>query len=165
MLTYIYSYTRFLFLFITIESYLTYTLHLALFIRYSFSSRDKIHTMKLTISLHSSISESESYSSCVRLFATPWLYTVHGILQARIPEWVAVPFSRESSQPRDQTQVSLTAGRFFTSWGTREALCFKTSSLIVGVHGSRLGPSSPELSTQSQCISWFLCTHMMCFQE
>ena len=41
--------------------------------------------------------------------------TVHGILQTRILEWVAVPFSRGSSQPRDQTQVSCIAGRFFTS--------------------------------------------------
>ena len=41
--------------------------------------------------------------------------TVHGILQARILEWVAFPFSRGSFQPRDQTQVSHTAGRFFTS--------------------------------------------------
>ena len=43
------------------------------------------------------------------------------ILQARILEWVAFPFSRGSSQPRDQTQVSCIAGRFFTSWATREA--------------------------------------------
>ena len=46
---------------------------------------------------------------------------VHGILQARILEWVAFPFSRGSSQPRDQTQVSHIAGGFFTSWATREA--------------------------------------------
>ena len=39
-------------------------------------------------------------------------YTVHGILQARILEWVAFSFSRASSQPRDQTQVSRIAGRF-----------------------------------------------------
>ena len=39
--------------------------------------------------------------------------TVHGILQARILEWVAFHFSRGSSQPRDQTQVSRIAGRFF----------------------------------------------------
>ena len=38
---------------------------------------------------------------------------VHGILQARILEWVAFPFSRRSSQPRDRTQVSRIAGRFF----------------------------------------------------
>ena len=47
--------------------------------------------------------------------------TVHGILQARILEWVALPFSRGSSQPRDWTQVSLIAGGFFNSWATRGA--------------------------------------------
>jgi len=42
---------------------------------------------------------------------TPWTdYSVNGFLQARILEWVAVPFSRRSSQPRDQTQVSCIAG-------------------------------------------------------
>ena len=44
-----------------------------------------------------------------------------GILQARISEWVAMPSSRGSSQPRDRTQVSHIAGRFFTIWATREA--------------------------------------------
>ena len=43
------------------------------------------------------------------------------ILQARILEWVAMLFSRGSSQSRDQIQVSRIAGRFFTSWATREA--------------------------------------------
>ena len=52
--------------------------------------------------------------SCPTL-CDPMDYTVHGILQARILEWVAFPFSRGSSQPRDQTQVSRTAGRFFTN--------------------------------------------------
>ena len=47
--------------------------------------------------------------------------SVHGILQARIPEWVAILFSKESFQPRDRTQVSYIAGRFFTIWATREA--------------------------------------------
>ena len=51
----------------------------------------------------------------------PMDYTVHGILQARILEWVAFPFSRGSSQPRDQTQVSLIVGGFFTNWATKEA--------------------------------------------
>ena len=51
----------------------------------------------------------------------PTDYTVHGILQAKILEWLAIPFSKESSKPRDQTQVSRIAGRFFTSWATREA--------------------------------------------
>ena len=48
-------------------------------------------------------------------------YTVHGILQARILEWVDFPFSRRSFQPRDWTEVSCIAGGFFTSWATREA--------------------------------------------
>ena len=44
-----------------------------------------------------------------------------GILQARIIEWVAMPSSRGSSQPRDWIQVSRVAGGFFTNWATREA--------------------------------------------
>ena len=47
--------------------------------------------------------------------------SVHGILQARILAWVAVPFSRGFSQPRDQTQVSCITGRFFTIWATGKA--------------------------------------------
>ena len=46
--------------------------------------------------------------------------TVHAILQTRILQWVAVPFSRRSSQPRDWNQTSCVTGRFFTSWTTRE---------------------------------------------
>ena len=45
--------------------------------------------------------------------------SVYGILQARMLEWVAIPFSRGFSQPRDQTQVSCIAGRFFTIWAPR----------------------------------------------
>ena len=48
--------------------------------------------------------------------------SVHGILQARILEWVAVLFSKGSSQPRGRTQVSHIAGGFFTVWATKEAL-------------------------------------------
>ena len=47
--------------------------------------------------------------------------SVLGALWARILKWVTIPFSRGSSQPRNQTWVSLIAGRFFTSWATREA--------------------------------------------
>ena len=62
--------------------------------------------------------------SCVRFFVTSWTVAHHGILQARVLEWVDIPFSRRSSQPRDQTQVSCIAGGFFTIWATREALSF-----------------------------------------
>ena len=47
--------------------------------------------------------------------------SVQRVLQARILERVVIPFSRESSKPRDQSQVSCIAGRFFTIWATREA--------------------------------------------
>ena len=47
--------------------------------------------------------------------------SVHGILQARILEWAAIPFSRGSSQPKDWTQVSWTANGSFTIWTTTEA--------------------------------------------
>ena len=48
--------------------------------------------------------------------------SLHGILQARIQEWVAISFSRGSSRPRDRTQVSCIPGRCFNLWATREAL-------------------------------------------
>ena len=51
-------------------------------------------------------------------------FSVNGILQARILEFVAIPFSRGSSWLRDQTRVSCIAGRFFTIWATREELFF-----------------------------------------
>ena len=61
-----------------------------------------------------------SKSSVVAVAPCPTLcdpmdYTVHGIFQARILEWVTFAFSRGSSQPRDQTHVSQIAGGFFTS--------------------------------------------------
>ena len=55
--------------------------------------------------------------SHVRFFETPW--TIQPIELARILEWVDLPFSRGSSQPRDRIQVSCIAGGFFTSWATR----------------------------------------------
>ena len=60
--------------------------------------------------------------SHVWLFMTPWAVQSMEFFQARILEWVTVPFSRKSSQPRDWTQVSRIAGGFFTIWATREAL-------------------------------------------
>ena len=62
--------------------------------------------------------------SCPTLFCpvdcSPPGFSIHGVLQARIPEWVAFPFSRRSSRPRDRTWVSRIAGRSFTLRGTRE---------------------------------------------
>ena len=59
---------------------------------------------------------------CDPMDCSPPGSSVHRILQARTLEWVAIPFSRGSSRPRDWTWVSCIAGRFFTVWVTREAL-------------------------------------------
>ena len=61
----------------------------------------------------------------------PMINTVYGILQARILEWLAFPFSRGSSQTRDRTQVSHIAGRFFTSSATREAFLRQYLKIIT----------------------------------
>ena len=55
--------------------------------------------------------------------------SVHGVLQARILEWVAISFSRGSSQPRDRTWVSYIAGRFFTIWATGDTFVYSSSNL------------------------------------
>ena len=65
--------------------------------------------------------------SRVWLLVTPWVvgvtdFSVQGVLQARILEWVSKPSSRGSFQPTDRTQVSHIADRFFSVWATREAL-------------------------------------------
>ena len=63
--------------------------------------------------------------SCLTLYdpmdCGPPCPSIHGILQERTVEWLAITSSRGSSRPRDQTWVSWIAGRFFTIWATREA--------------------------------------------
>ena len=63
----------------------------------------------------------ECLTLCDRMVCSLPGSSVHGILQARILESAAMPFSRGFSQPRDQTHVSCIAGRLFTVWATREA--------------------------------------------
>ena len=92
-----------------------------------------IFPYRITTSLlHLTLDLYLAYCMCVSLSVMPNLcdpmdyglpgFSDHGIFQARILELVAIPFSRGSSQPRDQIWVSHTAGRFFTVWVTREAL-------------------------------------------
>ena len=74
------------------------------------------------------ISESEVAQSCLTLCdpmdcSLPGS-SLHGILQARVLEWIAISFSRGSPQPRDRTHVSRIAGRRFNFWDTRKALVF-----------------------------------------
>ena len=61
---------------------------------------------------------------CDPMGCSPPGSSVHGILQTRILEWVAIPFSRGSSQTRDRIQVPCITGRFFTIWIMREAPIF-----------------------------------------
>ena len=74
--------------------------------------------------------------------------SVHGLLQARILEWVAIPFSRRSSQPRDWPRISHIAGRFFTIWATREA------------HNNLNIPKSIQLN-----IKGYLSCFQLCYYE
>ena len=85
---------------------------------------------------------------CDPIDCSPPSSSVHGILQARILEWVAIPFSRVSSQPTDWTQVSCIAGRFFTIWATRKAhLCANGTQIMAHIK------NSPELqSPRSRCL-------------
>ena len=95
-------------------------------------------------------------------------YTVHGIFQARTLEWVAFPVSRGSSQLRDQTQVSRLAGRFCTSWATREAPWATREALMtILVHikcldGSQHTGTAPQLfvtislNSHSNPMMWIL---------
>ena len=73
---------------------------------------------------------------------SPMDSTIHGIHQARVLEWIDFPFSRGSSQLRDQTQVSRIAGKIFTSWATREA------------QESWSGLTYPSSSRSCQCRNW-----------
>ena len=70
---------------------------------------------------------------------------VHGILQAGVLERVAIPFSSKMSQPRDWTQVSCIAGRFFTIWATRKAQIFnnKWRNAILSI---QMGIPHPGIS-------------------
>ena len=62
--------------------------------------------------------------------------SVHGIFYARILEWVAIPFSKGSSQPRDRTWVSCIAGRFFTVWATSSPNCSVIIIIIIIRNGT-----------------------------
>ena len=103
-------------------------------------------------------------------------FSVHGILQARILEWVAVPFSKGSSWPRDQTCISCIAGRFSTVWATRQATspiwykCQGKKEMCWGrgrekgsspphrvAEAERLPPQVPERAPAAAagCLQWY----------
>ena len=87
--------------------------------------------------------------SHVRFCATdPMDYTVYGILQARILEWVTFPLSRGSSQPRDGIQVSHIAGGFFTSWSQG-----KPKNTAIGSLSFSSGSFQPKNWTRVSCLA------------
>ena len=100
----------------------------------------KIASLLVVLWCNYLLTVSEVAQSCLTLCdpvdCSPPGSSVHGILQTRILEWVAISFSRGSSQPRDWTQVSRIAGRRFNLWATREAqafidMCISNSRLWV----------------------------------
>ena len=85
---------------------------------------------------------------CDPMNCSPPDFSVHGILQARILEWIAIPFTRRSSRPRDWTRVSCTAGRFFTIWTTKEAL-WKLRNLLWELKGDIAVQNPPSSFLES----------------
>ena len=77
-----------------------------------------------------SVTQSRS-TLCDLVDCSPPGFPIHGILQARILEWVIIPFSWGSSQPRDWTQISYNAGRLFDIQATRE-----TPEYVMGENGN-----------------------------
>ena len=84
-------------------------------------------------------------------------FSVYGILQARILEWVAISCSRGSSRPRDQTQVSYITGRFFTTWATREYSKNKME-ITTWAFAQLLPPSQDWIynTAPAFCVCWSL---------
>ena len=79
--------------------------------------------------------------------------SVHGISQERILEWVAISFSRGSSQPRDRTWVSCIPGRFLTIWATSEALDFASCFVFLQSWDQSLWLRS-GLGSRSESLPW-----------
>ena len=105
-------------------------------------------------------SQSQSVKSLihVQLFATPW--SVHGILQARRLKWAAMPSSRQSSRPRDWTNifcVSHLVGRFFTTEPTGETQSYRTESYTWRIWCS-LWIDIVRTEVNCRTLSWYLIT-------
>ena len=78
------------------------------------SKQESLHKCRQVKSKVKVLAAQSCPTLCNPMDCSPPSSSVHGILQAIIPEWVAIPFSRETSQPRDQTWVSCIEGRFLT---------------------------------------------------
>ena len=98
--------------------------------------------------------------------------SVHGFFQARVPEGVAISFSRGSSRPRDRTQVSRIAGRRFTVWATMPVYCLisiEWGRVRKSYEGRRKGKSLPSgceyKLTLSGYRAWSLCNYWVFYKR
>ena len=89
-------------------------------------------------------------NSCNPMDCSPPGSSVHGISQARVLEWVATSFSRGSSRPRDQTQVSCIASGFFTIWATGKLRMFRTPQYPPKVFMWWVSLELPKHTTESK---------------
>ena len=96
---------------------------------------------------------------CDPMDCSPPDTSVQGIYQAWILEWVAVSFSKGSSQPRDRTQVSRIVGRRFTVWATREAGSFLTHGVCVKHWSCTVLTHSPQWCLQ-ELSNWDTCQYV-----
>ena len=90
---------------------------------------------------------------CNPMDCSPPGFFVHGILQARILEWVAISFSRGSSWPRDQTQVSHIVGRRFNLWATKDGQYWNQIDYI-----QKLNQEQIHLAQIASCVCSKTCT-------
>ena len=116
--------------------------------------------LRLTLDLYLAYSMRVSHSVMSTLcdpvdYGLPG-FSVHGIFQTRILELAAIPFSRGSSQPRDQIWVSCITGRLFTIWATRKALKMCWGLLKVASHSPFYLSLFEKLSTLQllSSVSW-----------
>ena len=103
--------------------------------------------------------ESEVTQSCLTL-CDPMAYSlpgssVHGIFQVIVLEWIAISFSRGSSQPSDRTRVSCTAGRFITDWATRHTYIHVYMHICIHV----LYDVYEELLSSKRINYWYMQQH------
>ena len=105
---------------------------------------------------------------CSPMDCNPPGSSVHGIFQAWILEWVAISFSRWSSQPRDRTQVSRTADRRLTIWATREALAWEVSAIVwcfehyLALPFFGIGMKTDLFQSCGHCWVFQICWHIKC---
>ena len=120
-----------------------------------------------TIHIQTSVSHAGVPTPCDPMDCSLPGSFVHGILQARILEWVAISFSRGSSRPRYQTRVSCIAGRFFTIWAARKAhLCIHVFILPKTPLLSRL-PHNIEQSSMCYTVGlcWFVPLYLNMYSD